>query len=338
MGGDGGGGSVGDGDGVEEALMLLAITAVGVLGVLVLSFLWMTATGMCCMPAKRFFSRYVVRGMIKRGDAGLAFNYTQLDDLLFMGRLPKETTQLNQLRDEHSISALVTLNERWELPFYIAIAAIMGKSFVSAKAPDSVEVDGSLMSPEPDDPQSFNFCHLPTPDYCAPRQQDLWRGARWMQDQIGAGQTVYVHCNAGRGRSAVVVLCYLVLTKGLSAEEALQFVAEKRNIANLKAICGTRPQWRAVLKFEKTVAKQRAQTEAEAAGDADLGDGGGVGRTGGGGRGLGTSVSAKAGSPPSPPPLTPPPQQRGKNNKVAPLPRENVSPASPAPTSPRLLP
>jgi protein-tyrosine phosphatase len=55
---------------------------------------------------------------------------------------------------------------------------------------------------------------------------------------------VYVHCNAGKGRSTSVVLCYLIYVHGMSRVEAYDFVKEKRpKIAKFRALCDTRPQW-----------------------------------------------------------------------------------------------
>ena len=54
-----------------------------------------------------------------------------------------------------------------------------------------------------------------------------------MNEQIAAGGKVYVHCKAGRARSATVAMCWLMKAKNMSAEEAQQFgivdqVVEKR--------------------------------------------------------------------------------------------------------------
>lgn len=43
-----------------------------------------------------------------------------------------------------------------------------------------------------------------------------------------------MHCNGGKGRSSVVVIGYLMKTRGLSKEEAYAFVKDKRKIANMK--------------------------------------------------------------------------------------------------------
>jgi protein tyrosine/serine phosphatase len=46
--------------------------------------------------------------------------------------------------------------------------------------------------------------------------------------QIAAGQTVYVHCWAGRGRTGTTVGCYLV-RHGLSGQEALDEIVRLRD-------------------------------------------------------------------------------------------------------------
>jgi len=68
---------------------------------------------------------------------------------------------------------------------------------------------------------------LPTVDFTPPSIEHVRAGVKFMQEQIGRGRKVYVHCKAGRGRSATVVMCYL-LRKGMSAEEAQKLMSEKR--------------------------------------------------------------------------------------------------------------
>ena len=41
---------------------------------------------------------------------------------------------------------------------------------------------------------------------------------------------MFVHCRAGRSRSAAVVAAYLMRSKGLNADEAVAFVASRRAI------------------------------------------------------------------------------------------------------------
>jgi atypical dual specificity phosphatase len=69
--------------------------------------------------------------------------------------------------------------------------------------------------------------HLPTVDFTPPRLEDIRTAVAFIQQQIRRGHKVYVHCKAGRGRSATVVLCYLI-SKGLSPEAAQNLLLEKR--------------------------------------------------------------------------------------------------------------
>ncbi|CAI0523660.1 unnamed protein product [Linum tenue] len=62
---------------------------------------------------------------------------------------------------------------------------------------------------------------LPTRDYCfAPSLRDIYNVLR--------GETTYVHCKAGRGRSTTVVLCYLVQHKHMTPDAAYKYVKSIR--------------------------------------------------------------------------------------------------------------
>jgi atypical dual specificity phosphatase len=68
---------------------------------------------------------------------------------------------------------------------------------------------------------------VPTVDFLPPSLADVRLGVAFMQQQLARGRKVYVHCKAGRGRSATIVLCYLV-AKGLAPEDAQRLLRQKR--------------------------------------------------------------------------------------------------------------
>ncbi len=70
--------------------------------------------------------------------------------------------------------------------------------------------------------------HLPILDYHSPQEAEVLAGIRFMVGQVGAGRKVYVHCKAGRGRSATLVLCYLMASAGMTADEAYEKVRAAR--------------------------------------------------------------------------------------------------------------
>jgi atypical dual specificity phosphatase len=62
--------------------------------------------------------------------------------------------------------------------------------------------------------------HIPTVDFTAPTRAHVVRAVAFMQEQIGQGRRVYVHCKAGRARSGTVVLCWLIAARGMTPDEA----------------------------------------------------------------------------------------------------------------------
>jgi atypical dual specificity phosphatase len=69
--------------------------------------------------------------------------------------------------------------------------------------------------------------HLPTVDFTPPKIEDVRKAVDFIHQQIRHGRKVYVHCKAGRGRSATVVLCYLI-SKGMSPDHAQALILAKR--------------------------------------------------------------------------------------------------------------
>ena len=156
---------------------------------------------------------------------GKPFEYTALDGTpLLLGAVPRSEAHLQALHDA-GVRAVVTLNQGWE-----------------PQAPASAFRTAGLEQ-----------LRLPTPDFAAPSQRDIRRAVDFIGRHVEAGHHVYVHCNGGKGRSAVCTLAYLV-AQGMSAREAYDFVAAQRRITALpRRLLGfRRPQWRALLRFEST--------------------------------------------------------------------------------------
>jgi atypical dual specificity phosphatase len=70
---------------------------------------------------------------------------------------------------------------------------------------------------------------LSTPDMiAAPTQEDLQTGVKFLLQHNALKTSVYVHCKAGRTRSATLVACYLIQRHRWSPEEAVEFIRQKR--------------------------------------------------------------------------------------------------------------
>merc|ERR1712216_950791 len=82
----------------------------------------------------------------------------------------------------------------------------------------------------------LTYCILPTPDYVAPSLSDAIKGVHFIETTLAApgNKAVYVHCNAGKGRSAVVVLCWLMKTNGWAPRQAFDWLLAEVRSRNRK--------------------------------------------------------------------------------------------------------
>ncbi|CAF2589538.1 unnamed protein product [Rotaria sp. Silwood2] len=70
--------------------------------------------------------------------------------------------------------------------------------------------------------------HLPTIDCTAPSLKTIEKAIKFMNEAYTNNKKIFVHCKAGMGRSATIVLCHLVANEKMSSENALKLMKEKR--------------------------------------------------------------------------------------------------------------
>lgn len=215
----------------------MPLALVGLLAVLffVQEPLW----GLGPMWLKKIWTK-IIR-FFKGGDKKI-WNWSEIESGLYVSSLPCRPEDLKELqRAPHNLGAVVSMVEPWE-----------------------IKVSGEVLQE-----LGLEWLLLPTPDYSAPRLRDMETAVSFIQGQAKAGRAVLVHCNAGRGRSVVVTIAYLLAkhrADGWDCYSALQAVQTKRQVAPLLACCGTRPQWRAVRSFERHL---NCQPHASVNQDAD---------------------------------------------------------------------
>ncbi|CAI5709969.1 unnamed protein product [Peronospora destructor] len=71
---------------------------------------------------------------------------------------------------------------------------------------------------------------LPTVDHIEPSLAALEAAVAFIQTQKQQGVRTYVHCKGGTGRSAAVVLCWLVANRRFDPREAQEYLGEKRHV------------------------------------------------------------------------------------------------------------
>ena len=73
---------------------------------------------------------------------------------------------------------------------------------------------------------------VPTVDFTHPSLDSVTRAVDFIENQTKDGGTVYVHCKAGRARSATVAMCWLIRHRGMTPEQAQTLLLEKRPHVN----------------------------------------------------------------------------------------------------------
>jgi hypothetical protein len=72
------------------------------------------------------------------------------------------------------------------------------------------------------------------PDVTVPDETVLTEAVAWIDDQVGDGRTVLIHCAKGRGRSATVLAAYLMKTEGMTFDEVRDLLRSKRTLVKLE--------------------------------------------------------------------------------------------------------
>ncbi|MCC6508438.1 MAG: dual specificity protein phosphatase family protein [Pirellulaceae bacterium] len=76
--------------------------------------------------------------------------------------------------------------------------------------------------------------HLPTVDFNHPAEEHVEAGAAFIEKHVSQGGVVYVHCKAGRARSATIVLWWLVRYRQMTPQEAQAHLIKYREHINPK--------------------------------------------------------------------------------------------------------
>lgn len=147
--------------------------------------------------------------------------YNRVDDRVIIGALPWISIK-NELIEKENVRGVVSMNENFELTWL--------KRWVANR-------DHWTNS-------NVNFLQLQTQDiFETPSQDKLKIGVEFILSS-GEGESVYVHCKAGRTRSATLVCCYLMKRNNWTPQQAYELLAAKRPQLALH-----KPQWTALNQY-----------------------------------------------------------------------------------------
>ena len=152
--------------------------------------------------------------------------WNRIDSKVILGAIPFRGDHAKNMIQEENIKAVVSMNEDYELALF------------SNQAPEWKAL-------------GIEFLQLATTDiFEAPTQEKLIKGVQFI-DSVSdryPDSSIYVHCKAGRTRSATLVGCYLIEKYGISPEEAVSLMLEKRPHVLLRS-----KQWEALRNFQKNL-------------------------------------------------------------------------------------
>jgi protein-tyrosine phosphatase len=126
-------------------------------------------------------------------------------------------------------------------------------SFVDLTAPGE-----EMLAPYEEDLAGASYRRFPVPDFGHPSPESMAALLDLLEDELGAGRVVYLHCRFGIGRTGTVVGCHLV-RGGRSGEDALAAIAAWRGDG---LVPETEAQRELVLGWDEARARKETSREA----------------------------------------------------------------------------
>ena len=143
--------------------------------------------------------------------------YNKITENLYLGRLPLKNNNDHIALKNEGIGAVVSVVEKFEN--------------------HSVGIFSDPVTP--DDWKALGVEHLQveTPDFYPLTVESFEKGVTFIESQLTQGKKVYVHCKAGRGRSAAMVVAVLRKMQPerfATTKECAAFVKSCRHLVSLR--------------------------------------------------------------------------------------------------------
>lgn len=134
-------------------------------------------------------------------------HFTSLDDELAVGSYPHAPEHMMSLAREHGVTAVLCLQSDEDLASRGIQWSVLWQFYLRL----GIEVTRVPIT----DFDKDDLLH------------NLDAAVAALADGLSAGGKVYVHCSAGLNRSPTVIIAYLVRHRGMSLEDALEWVTSR---------------------------------------------------------------------------------------------------------------
>jgi protein-tyrosine phosphatase len=136
---------------------------------------------------------------------------------LFVGSCPASREDINHLKADYGVTAILSFQTDHDL--------------------DYCDLDWNRLETRCRE-LAIEVRRIPVRDFDGEDlRRKLSRCVHALDELLGSGHTVYVHCNVGAGRSPTVVIAYLHWKRAWGLDEAIEHVTRRRSCSpNVEAI------------------------------------------------------------------------------------------------------
>lgn len=103
---------------------------------------------------------------------------------------------------------------------------VHSKEFNSLGVTVELNLSAEKKETPPDEIESYLW--IPVVDGYAPTQKQFNIGSAAINEAVESGETVYVHCKNGHGRSPTMVVSYLIRYKNMEVAKAIDYISKRR--------------------------------------------------------------------------------------------------------------
>ena len=139
-------------------------------------------------------------------------DYDQILPNLYVGRYPETREDIQELKERCGITAVLNLQTDEDF---------------RARGIDWQAMEESYRG------LGIEVTRVPMRDFDREDQREhLSEAVKILADWLAPGQVIYLHCNAGTGRSPLVAMAYLHWCRKMTLEQAIRHVRERRYCAS----------------------------------------------------------------------------------------------------------